>query len=106
MSFDCNQVTLAKCEKCGKFYEPYERHKCNAFMTSPIGDLTIDSKGLRMAIDKIAQLQHDLEVANRALKKACEIISFFDKNNEEHLFSNYETLDKQLKQQVEEDIKQ
>ena len=28
-----------------------------AFMTSPIGDLTIDSTGLRTAIDEIARLR-------------------------------------------------
>lgn len=37
------------------------------FMTSPIGDLTIDSEGLRTAIDEIARLRKILvnEMSNR-----------------------------------------
>lgn len=32
-----------------------------AFMTSPIGDLTIDSDGLRTAIDEIRRLQNEIK---------------------------------------------
>lgn len=40
-----------------------------AFMTSPIGDLTIDSDGLRTAIDEIARLRKIIEneMKNRTL---------------------------------------
>ena len=39
------------------------------FMTSPIGDLTIDSNGLRTAIDEIARLRKIIEneTSNRTL---------------------------------------
>lgn len=46
-------------------------NQSTAFMTSPIGDLTIDSAGLRKAIDKISELMaenRNLTAENAILK--------------------------------------
>lgn len=62
-------VTLPYCPYCGCSLG--EKNEVNvSFMTSPIGDLPINSEGLRKAIDKIVELSANHSGKyNRALEK-------------------------------------
>ena len=45
------------------------------FMTSPIGDLTLDSDGLRKAIDEIARCHAEIALRDKRIEELERIIS-------------------------------
>ena len=46
-----------------------ENKTSTPFMTSPIGDLTLDSDGLRKAIDEIARCHREIALHDKRIKK-------------------------------------
>lgn len=46
-----------------------ENKTSTPFMTSPIGDLTLDSDGLRKAIDEIARCHAEIALRDKRIKE-------------------------------------
>lgn len=48
---------------------PIEKSDSTAFMTSPIGNLPINSEGLRRAVDEIARCHFEIEQRDKYIKR-------------------------------------